>query len=109
MLRGVCDDAHGPHAHAFQQARDVAERNLANGEHILRGLNAEQIAGTATGLDVAQQETTVALLYAAIPPLKEQFRQTVYALAVLIGAAADGIAHGSANVFTEPDVEVSKP
>ena len=37
---------------------------------ILRGLTLEQSAGTATGLDVAQQETTVALLYAAIPPLE---------------------------------------
>jgi outer membrane protein, multidrug efflux system len=70
---------------------EVAEQNLANGEHILRGLNAEQAAGTATGLDVAQQETAVALLYAAIPPLREQFRQTVYALAVLIGRTPESL------------------
>ncbi|MGO9512441.1 MAG: efflux transporter outer membrane subunit [Steroidobacteraceae bacterium] len=70
---------------------EVAQQNLANGETILRGLTLEQTAGTATGLDVAQQETTVALLYAAIPPLKEQFRQTVYALAVLIGKTPESI------------------
>ena len=63
----------------------VAQQNLENGDKILHGLTLEQEAGTATGLDVAQQETVVALLYAAIPPLEEQFRQTVYALAVLIG------------------------
>jgi NodT family efflux transporter outer membrane factor (OMF) lipoprotein len=64
---------------------DVARQNLANGQKILEGFKAEQSAGTATGLDVAQQETAVALLKAALPPLLQQFRQTVYALAVLIG------------------------
>jgi outer membrane protein, multidrug efflux system len=63
----------------------VAQQNLDNGQKILKGFRAEQSAGTATGLDVAQQETTVALLNAAIPPLMQQFRQTVYALAVLVG------------------------
>ena len=51
----------------------------------------ERSVGTATGLDVAQQETAVALLYAAIPPLEEQFRQTVYALAVLVGKTPESI------------------
>src|SRR5712664_3966660 len=63
----------------------VAQQNLENGQKILNGFRLELSAGTATGLDVAQQETTVAILNAAIPPLLQQFRQTVYALAVLIG------------------------
>jgi multidrug efflux system outer membrane protein len=70
---------------------DVAQQNLQNGEKILRGFKAEQLAGTATGLDVAQQETTVAVLNAAIPPLLQQFRQTVYALAVLIGKTPESV------------------
>jgi len=69
----------------------VAQQNLRNGEKILRGFKLEQSIGTATGLDVAQQATAVALLYAAIPPLEEQFRQTVYALAVLIGKTPESI------------------
>jgi outer membrane protein, multidrug efflux system len=69
----------------------VAQQNLQNGEKILRGFQAEQLAGTATGLDVAQQETTVAVLNAALPPLLEQFRQTVYALAVLIGKTPESL------------------
>jgi NodT family efflux transporter outer membrane factor (OMF) lipoprotein len=44
-----------------------------------------------TGLDVAQQETTVALLDAAIPPLLQQFRQSVYALAVLLGRTPESL------------------
>jgi multidrug efflux system outer membrane protein len=69
----------------------VAQQNLQNGEKILRGFQAEQLAGTATGLDVAQQETTVAVLNAALPPLLQQFRQTVYALAVLIGKTPESV------------------
>jgi outer membrane protein, multidrug efflux system len=69
----------------------VARQNLLNGQKILKGFSAEQAAGTATGLDVAQQETAVALLNAAIPPLQQQFRQTVYALAVLVGRTPESI------------------
>jgi outer membrane protein, multidrug efflux system len=70
---------------------EVARHNLENGQSVLRGLKAEQAAGTATGLDVAQQDTTVALLNAAIPPLLQQFRQTVYALAVLLGRTPESL------------------
>ena len=69
----------------------VAQDNLDNGQKILNGLRLEQSAGTATGLDVAQQETAVAILNAAIPPLLQQFRQTVYALAVLIGETPESV------------------
>jgi len=69
----------------------VARQNLENGDKILRGLTFEQEVGTATGLDVAQQATVVALLYAAIPPLEEQLKQTVDALAVLLGRTPESI------------------
>jgi outer membrane protein, multidrug efflux system len=70
---------------------DVAQQNLDNGRKILKDFKLEQSAGTATGLDVAQQETTVALLAAALPPLQQQLRQTVYALAVLIGKTPESV------------------
>jgi outer membrane protein, multidrug efflux system len=82
----------------------VAQRNLENGRKILRGFQAEQAAGTATGLDVAQQETTVALLNAALPPLLQQFRQTVYALAVLVGKTPESL-----DVDTGTLMELSSP
>ncbi len=69
----------------------VAQQNLDNGRKILKGFQLEQTAGTATGLDVAQQETAVALLSAALPPLQQQLRQTVYALAVLIGKTPESV------------------
>jgi NodT family efflux transporter outer membrane factor (OMF) lipoprotein len=70
---------------------EVAQQNLANGQKILDGFKLQLSAGTATGLDVAQQETAVAILNAAIPPLLQQFRQTVYALAVLIGETPESV------------------
>jgi multidrug efflux system outer membrane protein len=89
----------------------VAQQNLANGQHILRGFTLEQSAGTATGLDVAQQETAVALLYAAIPPLEEQFRQTVNALAVLLGRTPESIDvnSGTLSELTSPAVIAGIP
>jgi outer membrane protein, multidrug efflux system len=75
----------------FRDRLQVARENLANGQKILHGLALEQTAGIATGLDVAQQETTVALLNAAIPPLQQQWRQAVSALAVLLGKTPESI------------------
>ena len=90
----------------FRDRLQVARDNLANGEKILHGLQLELTAGIATGLDVAQQETAVALLYAAIPPLQQQFRQAVAALAVLIGKTPESIDvdTGTLNALTSPRV-----
>jgi len=64
---------------------NVAEANLASGQTLLKGLRLQLTAGVATALDVAQQETTVSILSAAIPPLRQQLGQTNHALAILIG------------------------
>jgi NodT family efflux transporter outer membrane factor (OMF) lipoprotein len=72
----------------------------------LQGLRLQESAGIATGLDVAQQETAVALLSAAIPPLVQQLRQTVFALAVLLGKAPESVDvdSGSLTALTIPNV-----
>src|SRR5580698_7477499 len=95
----------------LRERLEVAEQNLANGEKILKGLSFQQQVGTATGLDVAQQETAVALLRAAIPPLREQFRQTVYALAVLIGRTPEtvDVTAGTLNDLKAPQVVAGLP
>jgi multidrug efflux system outer membrane protein len=90
----------------FRDRLQVARENLANGQKILHGLQMQQTAGIATGLDVAQQETAVALLSAAIPPLQQQFRQSVHALAVLLGKTPESIDvdSGTLNGLTTPQV-----
>jgi len=89
----------------------VAQQNLDNGKKILKGFKAEQSAGTATGLDVAQQETTVALLNAAIPPLLQQFRQTVNTLAVLIGKTPESVDvdMGTLTTLSSPAIATGLP
>jgi NodT family efflux transporter outer membrane factor (OMF) lipoprotein len=89
----------------------VAEHNLANAQQLLQGFRAQQSAGTATGLDVAQQETDVALLSAALPPLTEQFRQTVFALAVLVGTTPQSleVERGSLTDLSIPGVAAGLP
>jgi multidrug efflux system outer membrane protein len=90
---------------------EVAQQNLQNGQKILHGLELEQSAGTATGLDVAQQETAVALLSAALPPLVQEFRQSVYALAVLVGRTPESIdvTSGSLTELASPPIAAGLP
>jgi multidrug efflux system outer membrane protein len=90
---------------------EVARQNFLNGDKILQGLRLQQEAGIATGLDVAQQETVVALLSAAIPPLVQQLRQTVFALAVLIGRTPESIDvdSGALTALTVPQVVEGMP
>jgi multidrug efflux system outer membrane protein len=90
---------------------EVAHQNLENGQKVLNGLKLEQTAGIATGLDVAQQETTVALLDAAIPPLLQQLRQTINALAVLIGKIPESVEidAGTLAALTRPAVTEGLP
>lgn len=67
----------------------VAESNLASAERILKGLVLEQRVGTATALDVAQQQTVTATINAGIPPLRQQLRESLDALAILVGRSPE--------------------
>jgi len=83
----------------------VAQNDLANAQHILDGLTLEQQVGTTTALDVAQQAAVVAVVNASIPPLQAQLRQSLDALAVLLGRAPETIrldSGGLAQVHTPP-------
>jgi NodT family efflux transporter outer membrane factor (OMF) lipoprotein len=95
----------------FLDRIEVARRNLENGRKILRGLTLEQSVGTATGLDVAQQETAVALLDAALPPLLQQYRQSVNALAVLVGRMPESleVTSGSLAEISSPPIAAGLP
>jgi NodT family efflux transporter outer membrane factor (OMF) lipoprotein len=72
---------------AAQDELRVARRNLAAAERILVLVKQEFNGGTASQLDVSQQEALVATERAAIPPLEITLRQNIAALAVLVGRA----------------------
>jgi outer membrane protein, multidrug efflux system len=73
-------------------ARDrlrIARRNLGDSSRILFLIRQQFDAGTASDLNVAQQESLVEQVRATIPPLEETLRQNVAALAVLLGKAPE--------------------
>ena len=63
----------------------VAQRNLADAEQILAVIRGRLAAGTASALDVAQQEALVAGERATIPNLRNQMEQQLIGLGILIG------------------------
>jgi multidrug efflux system outer membrane protein len=89
----------------------VTLENLASDQKILDGLKLEQSVGTATGLDVAQQETAVITLNATIPLLQQQLRQATYALAVLVGKTPEALElqPGSLAALVSLPVEAGMP
>jgi NodT family efflux transporter outer membrane factor (OMF) lipoprotein len=89
----------------------IADANFANASKILHGLKLEQHAGIATALDVAQQETVVATVNATIPPLRQQLRQSLDALAILVGSTPEAIdvTRGSLDELGQPPVRPGLP
>jgi len=70
---------------ASQDRLRIARDNVTAATSILKVYQDRIAAGTATGLDIAQQESLVAQQRAAIPPLDQQLRQNIAILALLIG------------------------
>jgi NodT family efflux transporter outer membrane factor (OMF) lipoprotein len=89
----------------------VARDNLQHARDILDGLSLQLKVGIITSLDVAQQETTVATLEAAIPPLQQQYDQTLDALAILVGLTPESLAPALARLqdLSEPAVGAGLP
>ena len=74
-----------------QDRLQVAQENLANAEAVLKIIRNQARIGTATDLNIDQQETVVAQLRATIPPLQQQFSQSLDALAILLNRPPSGM------------------
>jgi NodT family efflux transporter outer membrane factor (OMF) lipoprotein len=72
---------------AAQDELRVAHRNLTAAERILQVIKDQFAGGTASQLDLSQQEALVATVRASIPPLEVTLRQNIAALAVLVARA----------------------
>ncbi|MCC6890527.1 MAG: efflux transporter outer membrane subunit [Hyphomicrobiales bacterium] len=68
-----------------QERLRIARRNVEAASRVLTLIRQRQEAGTASALEVAQQETLVASQRAQIPLLDETLRQNMATLALLIG------------------------
>jgi multidrug efflux system outer membrane protein len=69
----------------------VAQQNLGDAEQVLRATLGQLDAGTASALDVAQQQALVDGLRATIPALISQEKQEVIALGILVGRPPEQI------------------
>jgi NodT family efflux transporter outer membrane factor (OMF) lipoprotein len=89
----------------------VAEDNLATASQTLDGLRRQLHAGLVNALDVAQQETVVANLDAAVPPLREQLGQSIDALAILLGKSPEQLEIASETLaqLSHPEVTPGLP
>src|ERR1700748_2088469 len=72
---------------AAQDQLRVTRRNLAAAERILSLIKSQFAGGTASQLDVSQQEALAATQRAAIPPLEVIVGQNTAALALLVARA----------------------
>jgi len=70
---------------AAQDRLRIARSNVAAATRILTVYEDRIRVGTASGLDLAQQQSLLAQQRAAIPPLDQQLRQSIATLAVLLG------------------------
>jgi NodT family efflux transporter outer membrane factor (OMF) lipoprotein len=68
----------------------IARENLAIAERVLELVSARARNGAASALDVSRQEATVLTQRAALLPLEQLERQTLAALAVLLGRPPEG-------------------
>lgn len=70
-----------------QERLRIARENIASADRVLTLIKQRFEAGTASALEVAQQETLVASQRAAVPPLDQTLRQNAATLALLVGRA----------------------
>jgi len=76
----------------------IARENLVIADRVFAVVDARVRNGVASALDLARQQTAVLSQRAAIPPLELQERQTLYALAILVGRAPEGFEAAGASV-----------
>jgi multidrug efflux system outer membrane protein len=75
---------------ALRTRLGIARENLAIAERVLELVSARARNGAASALDVSRQEATVLSQRAALLPLEQLERQTLAALAVLLGRPPEG-------------------
>ena len=68
----------------------IARQNLEIAERVLEVVDSRVRNGAASALDLARQQAAVLTQRAAIPPLVLQERQTLFALAILLGRTPEG-------------------
>lgn len=89
----------------------LARENVATAERVLAVVESRVRNGAATPLDLVRQRATTASQRAAIPPLELQERQTLSALAILVGRtpASFDVAGRSVVALDVPEIAPGLP
>lgn len=89
----------------------IARQNLEIAESVLKVVDARARFGAVSALDLARQLAGVLAVRASIPALELQERQTLYALAILVGRPPEGFAAGGPSLaaIAVPQVEPGLP
>lgn len=85
----------------------VAREHVANAEHVLALVEAQQSAGAASPLDLARQRSAVAQQKSELPGLMQQEREAQAALAILLGKTPQTFSVGPQGLDTVTLPEVS--
>ena len=75
---------------SLRQQIAIAQHNVDAAQGILKITQAQVTNGIASNLNLAQQEALVDSIEATIPVLKEQEREALFALAILLGRPPEG-------------------
>jgi multidrug efflux system outer membrane protein len=75
---------------ALREEIATIQQNIDAAKRILTITEAKVTNGISSQLDLSQQQATVAGQEAALPPLREQEREAVFALAILLGEPPEG-------------------
>jgi outer membrane protein, multidrug efflux system len=96
---------------ASQDRIRTARQNIASATRILNAIRDRFKAGTATDLDVAQQESVVANQKVLVPTLRQTLDQNINALATLVSRPPESvhITGGSLNQVVAPRVTPGLP
>lgn len=83
---------------ALREEIATIQQNIDAAKRILTITQAKVTNGVSSQLDLSQQEATVYGQEAALPPLREQEREAVFALAVLLGKPPEGFSVTAQNM-----------
>jgi outer membrane protein, multidrug efflux system len=96
---------------AAQDRIRIARDNIAAASRILGLIRERSDVGTASSLEISQQEALLATQRASVPPLEITLQQNVTALALLLGRAPEhfSVKGGSMNTIAVPRVTPGLP
>lgn len=83
---------------ALRQEIATIEQNIDAAKRILTITQAKVTNGVSSQLDLSQQEATVYGQEAALPPLREQEREALFSLAILLGRPPEGFTVAGQNM-----------